>query len=152
MSTTQLAKTHRLRMYKQICFAAQQKAHTLVEAYTFDQVAEKAELRGLKADSPKLLRTALKNVITKELYILEVTRMELWPKKDLEKLGRGLELTKAQMQNVGDEIHLAWLIALMLIRDQHPYEFTSERKIRLKPKSTVSVSKKSNNTTNTSKS
>jgi len=117
-------------MYKQICFASQQAAHKLVLRYTVSELKEKAALRHI-SDQLSLsdMKIKLAQIITKEMYILDVTRMNTtWSVLDIHRLARQIHI---DVDRLPDTTHVCWMIALVLVRDKIKYEFTKDRHIRL---------------------
>jgi hypothetical protein len=116
-------------MYKQICFVAQQTAHRLVTDYTKDEINQKALLRRIDTKlSFTKRKEALEDQLTREIYILEVTKMIMWPPEELHPLAKKLNIDP---QDFPDTIHLAWMIVMMIVRDKVPYRFTSHRKLEI---------------------
>jgi len=132
-------------MYKQICFVAQQTAHHLIEDYTKEEIDQKARLRRVDMKLPlKKKKEVLEDLLTRELYILDVTNLTLWSPDELHPLAVKL---KIDPNDFPDTIHLAWMIAMMIVRDHVPYHFTTKRKIQLVTKHKVKVETKTETTT-----
>lgn len=109
----------------QTCFTAQQSAQRLVNTYTKEEVLQRAKLRNIPSDLPlKQQRYLLQDRITREIYILEYTRMTQWSQTKLRRLATRLHIPT-------DTEHLAWMIAMVIVRDQIPYSFTSKKNIQL---------------------
>jgi hypothetical protein len=117
------------RMLTQLCFASQQKAHKLLLDYTPEEVDAKASIRKISGPDK---RHQLEDHITRELYILDVTNMVLWPHDELVVLGK-----KVGVLDKAESIQLAWLIAMTLVRDKIPYTLTSNYRIKVGKVSTV---------------
>ena len=126
---------HVVSMQTQTCFSAQQKAHKLVAAYTKSETAERLKLRHITDGN----REALEAAITREIYILDYTDMLLWTRAQLNALARRVV---ANCEDVCDELsvartktltqhELAWMIAMVMVRDRVRYKFTKARRIMI---------------------
>lgn len=122
--------SHLRQMYKQVCFASQQKAHHLVyEQYTSKEIRNKASLRGIDSQSSLSdQRSRLEDCITRELYLLDLTGLELQDEKTLHSLAKALHLDPSDFR---DNIHLAWMIVMVIVRDKIPYKLNRRRNIVL---------------------
>jgi hypothetical protein len=128
----------------QICFFAQQYAHKIVSEYSKSEIYKRAKLRNILPDlSLEKQKNLLEDMITREMYILEMTNLPLWTPEKLKNLAKKLKLDTKQYP---DTVHLAWMIALVIIRDKIPYKFNKNREIVI-----LSTNKKTKKTQNNSK-
>jgi len=126
---------HIQKQLTQICFFAQQSAHKIVSNYSRNEVEKRAKLRNISTQQPlELQKSQLQDQITREIYILEISNLTLWPTSKIYSLSRKL---KIKPQDFPDTVHLAWIIALTIIRDKIPYKFNRKRDILLLAKGRI---------------
>jgi hypothetical protein len=115
--------------YPQIYLSSSQMAHRMVQEYTKKEVFEKAEIRHVPSELPvRTQRILLEKIIAEEKYILEVSNLTLYPRKKLENLAKKLHINHGESY---DSVHLAWEIALIIVRDKIGYKFNNQRQLMI---------------------
>lgn len=115
--------------YPQTYLSAAQTAHRMVQEYTKKEVIEKASVRHVPSELPiRTQRNLLENIIAEEKYILEVSSLTLYPRKKLEWLASKLHIDHRETY---DNVHLAWEIAMMIVRGKISYKFNKHRQLTL---------------------
>ena len=115
------------RQFPQIYLSACQTAHRMVQEYTKKEVSQKAEIRHIPSELPiRTQRIMLEKIICEEKYILDVSNLTLSPRKKLENMAKKLHINVDQSF---DNVHLAWEIALIIVRDKMAYKFNHQRQL-----------------------
>ncbi len=112
---------------QQLCYTTQQTASRVVNEYTVEEMRKRADLRIISdswgtADRRKLLEKA----IAQEMYLLEASQLTLESPSILNKLARACRLATGKEF---DSVHLAWEIAMVIVRDQIPFRLSPQRKL-----------------------
>ena len=118
---------HQKLILKQACFVAKHQAKRLVSEYTKDEVRTRGKIRGI-SDLLTMTqqRMLLEEAIAKEMFILDVSHLTMEKKVKLQKLASRLKIDQVKQF---DSVHLAWLIALTMVKDKVKYKFNSHREI-----------------------
>ena len=90
------------------------EASKILESYSSEEIRKKCKTRHVKT-SQELFKH-----IEKEIFIKEYVSMNLWPLKDIEALARRLGMKWSGEQC--DAPHLSWLVCLVLVRDNIPFQ------------------------------
>jgi len=115
--------------YPQIYLSSCQMGYRMVQEYTKKEVMQKAEIRHVPSELPiRMQRILLEKIICEEKYILEVSNLTLYPRKKLEHLAKKLHINHTESY---DNVHLAWEIALIIVRDKIGYKFNSQRHLKI---------------------
>lgn len=113
--------------YPQSYFSAQQTAYRMVLEYSKKNVAEKGKIRHISDQLPaKTQRSLLEKAIAEEIYILDVSKLPLYESPQLHKMARLLNISTTESH---DNVHLAWEIAMVIVRDKIAYKFNNDRQL-----------------------
>jgi len=116
---------------QQLCYTTQQTASRVVNEYTVEEMRKRADLRNIAMNDLTLAerRKLLEQAIAQEMFILEASQLTLESPSNLHKLARACGLTPGKEF---DSVHLAWEIAMIIVREQIPFRFTAQRKLIIK--------------------
>lgn len=114
---------------KHTMYACKLNAARLVGEYSNEEVRQRADLRHIPA-TIKLSerRRLLEAAIAQEMYWLEMGQLTLQPRATLRAWARQLHIPFSPQTN---NVHLAWEIAMVIVRAQIPVKVTNDRKLLL---------------------